>query len=313
MKPIIALLILSLLWGSSFLWTKGLLSLFESPTIVFFRSTFGLLALTPLLWIQRRHSTKQRISKFFLFVVALGAAIPWTILGFALEGIDTGLSGILNATTPMFTVIFSIFLLKTKPQSFQTVSLILGFIAVILLLTTSGQASGSQFSIVYALLMFCVTIAYALNSIWVKKCFSEIPAQILGFWTLLVSAVLNGIISLVIEPTAFVHLNNVDVIISLIVLGCFGSGFGYVIFYWIISVGGPVLASMVTFLAPFVTITLGVIFLGEPTHYGIIIGLILMIFSLIAMNWQTWKIRRLVKVTHRNKKQMINIDNSKST
>ncbi|MFK9092996.1 DMT family transporter [Bacillus salipaludis] len=302
MKPIIALLILSLLWGSSFLWTKELLTLFESPTIVFLRSTFGLLVLAPLVWMQRKHSIKKRISKFFLFVVALGAAIPWTILGFALEGIDTGLSGILNATTPMFTILFSILLLKTRPQSFQIVSLILGFIAVIVLLTTAGQAQEGQFSIVHAILMFCVTISYALNSIWVKKNFSEIPALTLGFWTLLVSAVLNGVISLINEPTAFLHLANVKVIISLIVLGCFGSGLGYVIFYWIISVGGPLHASMVTFLAPFVTITLGVIFLGEPMHYGIIIGLIFMILSLLAMNWQTWKKGRIMKAKkHSNK------------
>jgi drug/metabolite transporter (DMT)-like permease len=136
MKPFIALLILSVLWVSSFLWTKELLLLFESPTIVFFRSVFGLAALVPFVWIQKKHlAKKQQVSLYFLLVVALGAAIPWTILGFA---------------------------------------------SVVLLFVTSGHAPGSQFSIVHALLMFIITISYALNTILVKKNFSDIPALKLG-------------------------------------------------------------------------------------------------------------------------------------
>ncbi|WP_053368557.1 DMT family transporter [Bacillus sp. FJAT-27245] len=289
MKPLIVLLILSVLWGSSFLWTKELLPLLEPPTIVFFRSLFGLAALAPFLLLRKKQPSKrQQISPYFLLVVALGAAIPWTILGFALQGIDIGLSGILNATTPMFTVAFSIFLLKIKPQWFQLASLTLGFISVLLLFSTSGQASGSHFSMAHALLMFIITISYALNTIFIKKDFSSIPPLKLGAWTLFVSAFINGIISLTIEPAAFLHLANLKVGISLVILGCLGSGLGYVIYYWLISVGGPLLAMMVTFLTPFVSIALGVAVLKEPMHYGLVIGLFFMILSLLFMNYPVW-------------------------
>lgn len=283
MKSIIYLLVLSFLWGSAFLWTKELLNYFNPSTIVFFRCLFGIIALLPFLFL-KKDRMKIKIRPFFIFVLALGAAIPWNIMAFSLQGIDTSLSGILNATTPLFALIFSVFILKAKPSWNQSVSLLIGFVAVIALIVFSGQASGGQFSIFHALLMFAVTMSYALNSIWVKKYYSDIPAILLGFWTLLISAVINGSISIFTEPHAYLHLGTWETILPLLILGCFSAGLGYVIFYQIVSSGGPILALMVTFISPFIAILLGIFFLQEPFHRGIAIGLPLMFVSLLLMN-----------------------------
>lgn len=288
MKSIIYLLVLSFLWGSSFMWTKELLDVFKPPTIVFFRCLFGLIALLPFMLIKRNRMHLE-IRPFFLFVLALGAAIPWNIMAFSLQGIDSSLSGILNATTPLFALIFSIIILKTRPSWNQTTSLLIGFVAVIILMIFSGQTSSSQFSIFHAFLMFAVTMAYALNSIWIKKYYTNIPTILLGFWTLLISAVINGIISIFMEPYAFKQLGAWEIILPLLILGCLCAGLGYVIFYQIVSTGGPILASMVTFISPFVAIVLGIFFLQEPFHLGIMIGLPLMILSLLFMSLHTFK------------------------
>lgn len=294
MKSYIYLIILSLLWGSSFLWTKELLAVFAPPTIVFFRCLFGLIVLVPFLFL-KKNRIKLEIRPFFLFVLALAAAIPWNIMAFSLQGLDTGLTGILNATTPLFALLFSIIILKAKPLWNQTVSLVIGFVAVTILMIFSGQATGSQFSIFHALLMFAVTMCYALNSIWVKKHYTNIPAVLLGFWTLLISAVINGIMSIIIEPQAFIHIGSWEIFLPLLVLGCLSSGLGYVIFYQIVSTGGPLLALMVTFIVPFITIALGIFFLQEPFHLGIAIGLPLMIVSLFIMNIDFFKKRKNIQ------------------
>jgi len=104
MKSILLLLFLSVLWGSSFFWTKGLLNFFEPTSIVFLRSLFGLVALIPFI-ILSKDRLKFKVNPFFLFIVALAAGIPWIFMGYALKGIDSGLSGILNATTPLFAVL----------------------------------------------------------------------------------------------------------------------------------------------------------------------------------------------------------------
>lgn len=288
MKSIIYLLVVSFLWGSAFMWTKELLDVFKPPTIVFFRCLFGLIALLPFVLL-KKNRTHLKIRPFFVFVLALGAAIPWNIMAFSLQGIDSSLSGILNATTPLFALIFSIIILKTKPSWNQSTSLLIGFVAVIILILFSGQTTSSQFSIFHAFLMFAVTMAYALNSIWIKKYYTNIPTILLGFWTLLISAIINGIISVFMEPYAFKHLGTWEIILPLLVLGCLCAGLGYVIFYQIVSTGGPILASMVTFISPFVAIVLGIFFLQEPFHLGILIGMPLMILSLLLMNIHTFK------------------------
>ncbi|WP_438312028.1 DMT family transporter [Sporosarcina sp. FA9] len=300
MKPILYLLFLSLLWGSSFLWTKELLDHFSPTTIVFLRSLFGVLTLVPFLLLSKNRLS-FKVSPFFLLVVALAGAIPWNFMGFALKGIDSGLSGILNATTPLFAVVYTIILIKIKPLRNQIASLVVGFIAVLTLFIFSGQAPGSQFSAIHALLMFGATSGYALNSILVNKYFSDIPPLHLGFWTLAVGVLLNGPISLIIEPKALIQIGTKDVLLPLLVLGCLSSGLGYVIFYLIISTSGPILATMVTFIVPFVSITLGFLFLDEPLQIGIAIGLPLIILSLVLMNLHTFKFRNQINLRNQVK------------
>ena len=293
MKPVLYLLFLSVLWGSSFLWTKELLDYFEPTTIVFLRCLFGIAVLLPFLLVSKNRVGLLKVTPKFLLVVALAGAIPWNFMGFALQGIDSGLSSILNATAPLLAIVFSVFLLKIKPLRNQIFSLIIGFIAVVTLLVFSGQAVGGQFSLFHALLMFGTTSCYALNSIYVNKLYSHIPALQLCFWTLAIAVLTNGPISLLIEPTAILQLGSPSVFLPLLVLGSLGSGLGYVIFYYIISISGPLLAVMVTFIVPFVSITLGVIFLDEPLHIGIAVGLPLMIVSLLLMNLHAIKFRKI--------------------
>lgn len=292
MKPVFMLFILSLLWGSSFLWIKGLLDVFEPPSVVFMRCLFGLLILLPLV-LRMPGKFNWWPGWKFIGSVSLGAAIPWTVLAIALQGIDTTVSGVLNATTPLFAVVFSVFIFKMKPIWSQMLSLGLGFAAVVLLLVTSSGSGSGEFSFVHALLMLFVTVCYALNSMLVGRNYKEVPSVVLGFWTMFVSLILNGVLSLVIQPGAILELADLSVLGSLIVLGCLCSGLGYMIFYWITSNGGPLVALMVTFMSPFVTITLGVLILGEPLHWGIGVGLCLMVLSLVFMNLETIKARRL--------------------
>ncbi|MFC4410628.1 DMT family transporter [Chungangia koreensis] len=292
MKPVLMLLLLSLLWGSSFLWIKGLLDVFDPPSIVFIRCIFGLLILLPLV-LRMPGKFNWRPGWKFVGAVSLGAAIPWTILAMALQGIDTTVSGVLNATTPLFAVVFSVFVFKMKPVWSQMMSLGIGFVAVVILLVTSSGSSSGGFSFGHALLMLFVTVCYAMNSLLVGRNYKDVPSVVLGFWTMLVSMILNGVLSLIVQPGAILELADMSVLGPILVLGCLCSGLGYMIFYWITSNGGPLVALMVTFMAPFVTITLGVLILGEPLHWGIGVGLCLMVLSLVFMNLETIKARRL--------------------
>ncbi|WP_330948750.1 DMT family transporter [Virgibacillus sp. MG-45] len=283
MKAILLLLVLSLLWGSSFLWTKQLLVYFDPITVVFLRCLFGFVALFPF-WLRSKHKTKFRVNLLFIFIVSLGAAIPWSIVSISLTALDTGVAGILNATTPMLGLLLSIWVLREKPTGNQYAGILIGFFAVLSLLLFSGQATNAEFSIAHAILMLIATSCYALNSILVKKYFPTISALQLGMWTLGVAALLNGIISVIQQPAAILHVNTFPVIASLVVLGCLGSGLGYVLFYHLVISASPIFALLTTFIIPFITIFLGIFILDEPFHLGIGIGLPLIITSLFVVS-----------------------------
>lgn len=283
MKALALLLTLSILWGSSFLWMKQLLLYFDAYTLVFLRCTFGWLALFPF-WFLSKEKTKFRITLPFILTLSLGAAIPWTFVSVALTSLDTGVVGILNAATPVIGIILVMWLLKEKPRKQQLVGVLVGFTAVSVLLLLSGQAENTQFSLPHALLMLLATTCYAMNSIFVKKLFPAITAIQLGLWTLGIAAVFNGIISFIKQPSAILQLNEVSILIPLIILGCFSSGLGYLLFYHLVISASPIFALLTTFIIPFITLILGIGILDEPFHLGIKIGLPLMIISLIIMS-----------------------------
>lgn len=283
MKALLLLFTLSLLWGSSFLWTKQLLLYFDAYTLVFLRCAFGWLALFPF-WFLVKEKAKFRITLPFIVTLSLGAAIPWTIVSIALTSLDTGVVGVLNAATPVIGILLVIWLLKEVPSRQQIVGVILGFIAVSVLLLLSGQAENTQFSLPHAFLMLLATTCYALNSILVKKLFPMITAIQLGLWTLGIAAVLNGIVSFIKQPSAILQLNELSILFPLIILGCLSSGLGYLLFYHLVISASPIFALLTTFIIPFITLILGIWILDEPLHNGIKIGLPLMISSLLIMS-----------------------------
>ncbi|WP_226035191.1 EamA family transporter [Aquibacillus saliphilus] len=77
-----------------------------------------------------------------------------------------------------------------------------------------------------------------------------------------------------------------SIFFPLLILGGFSSGLGYVIFYRLVSTGGAVFGSFLTFLIPFVSVLLGVLVLKEPFGFTFLIGFILVLISLLLMNWQ---------------------------
>ncbi|WP_246569946.1 DMT family transporter [Lentibacillus saliphilus] len=277
------------------MWTKQLLVYFDPTTVVFLRCLFGLVALFPF-WLRSKHKIKFRVNLLFLIIVALGAAIPWSIVSISLTELDTGVAGILNATTPMLGLLLSIWVLRDKPTGYQYVGILIGFLAVLSLLLFSGQASNAEFSYVHAMLMLIATSCYALNSILVKKYFPTVTALQLGMWTLGVAAFLNGIISAFQQPLALLHLNTLPVIGSLFVLGCLGSGLGYVLFYHLVISASPIFALLTTFIIPFITIFLGIFILDEPFHLGIGVGLPLIITSLFVMTIKKDREKGKVKI-----------------
>ncbi|WP_407270321.1 EamA family transporter [Radiobacillus sp. PE A8.2] len=95
------LILLSCLWGSAFLRTKILLEHLYPVSLVFFRCLFGLLFIIPFI-IKIKISIRRSITFKFVVVKSLGAAIPWSMVSYALMHLHTSVSGVMNSFAAIF-------------------------------------------------------------------------------------------------------------------------------------------------------------------------------------------------------------------
>src|SRR4051812_42691621 len=119
-----ALLMLSLIWGGSFFFIKHLLEDFGPWTIAFLRSSFGLIAITTIMLVLRKPFELRKIQWFRMTVMALiNTAVPWAIIGFSETRLTSNMASILNATTPLWTIVVGALIFKASTNRVQWIGM----------------------------------------------------------------------------------------------------------------------------------------------------------------------------------------------
>ncbi|WP_404455357.1 aminopeptidase [Virgibacillus necropolis] len=275
--PVLALFGLSLLWGSTFYFTKMLLPDFHPVAIVFYRCLFGGIILFPFFLWKKTKKDFEKIPSLIL-ITLLSAGIPWVFMSLSLRGLDTTIGAVLNATGPIFGLIYSIVLLKLRVTKQELVSVFLGF-SGILLSFIMGFSSEVGFRLTSAgLLLFAVSL-YALSAVLAGKFLNHVSVFTLSFTTMLVGSAFSGIMMLWFDPLSFQSMDNFKNIGWFIMLGMFNSGLGNVLYFYLVKSGGAIFALLITYLMPITTILLGVLLLDESLGFGTIVALIFVLTS----------------------------------
>lgn len=201
---IFALLVLSTLWGSTFFWTKILLEDFHPISIVFFRCLFGVLFLLPFL-IKQRAFSKINIPPSLIAISFLGATVPWTLMTVSVQYLETALTGIINALTPIFGMVLSIIVLRNRAKPLDWASLCLGFFGVAFIFIMRGASiKGTELTGVAILLS--TILSYSSTSILSSKYQKQTSPYILAFTALLVATVVCGAMMLFVQPDSYKYL-----------------------------------------------------------------------------------------------------------
>lgn len=273
---------LSALWGSTFFWTKILLVDFHPISIVFFRCLFGVLFLLPFL-IKQRAFSKIKISPSLIWISLLGATVPWTLMTVSVQFLETTLTGIINALTPVFGMILSIFVLKHRAKPLDWLSLFLGFFGVVFIFIVQGKGIQSS-EFLGVMILLSATFSYSFTSVLSSKYQKQTSPYILAFTTLITATFVCGIIMIFVQPDSYVYLIDRNNFTVYLILGMLSSGLGFVVFYYLVAYGGPVYALFITYLMPGVTLILGYLFLDESVTGSMVIGLILILISIGIIN-----------------------------
>jgi len=285
-KHWIAFIGLGMIWGSSFLWIKIAVQEIGPNTLVAYRVLFGLLFGIVVVLFQRAKWPSTRKEWLPLLVLGLtNIAIPFFLISWGEQVIDSGVASILDATVPLFTILVAHFLLHDDKMTIPKVlGLLMGFVGVVVLMSKDiGASSGSllgQAAVIVA------SVFYAASSIIARKYTEDTPAIFRSVGPLVSATAVMWLATFLVESP--VKVPTIPLIwVALLWLGILGSGFAFILLYYLIHEIGPTRATMVTYLFPLSGVTLGVLFLHEQLTWQVLTGAVLIILSLVVANWRT--------------------------
>ncbi len=254
----ILLLMLSLIWGSSFILIKrglvGLSPMQLGSLRILFSAVFLILIGFKSLTEIKRHQWK-----YIMFTSFFGTFIPAFLFAIAQTQISSSVSSILNSLTPLNTLILGALAFGLTFKRSQIIGVIIGLIGTVLLIVNGAMNHPAQ-NYWYALLVLAASICYALNVNLLKKYLSDVkPLSITtgNFLVLFFPALL------VLLSTDFISvMNQPEVQHSLIfvaLLGVVGTGIANIMFFKLIQISSPVFATSVTYLIPIVAFFWGLL------------------------------------------------------
>ena len=265
-------LLLAAAWGSSFLFMRlGALE-FGAWSTAGLRIGIAALAMLPLLWLRCDLQLVRRKAVPLLLVGLLNTGIPFALYCYALQHISTGLTSILNASSPLFGALVAWVWLREAPNRWRLLGLALGFVGIALLSWNKVSLGGSQ-TIWAVLACLGATLCYGIAASCTRKYLGGVPPLAIT------SASLVGAALLLALPTAWywpAQMPGLSAWGALLALGLLCTAWAYVLFYRLIAEAGPAKALTVTFMVPLFALLYGALLLGEKVTpamagYGLVI------------------------------------------
>ena len=272
-----AYLALGTVWGCSFIFIELGLEFLTPFGVAFVRCALGAITLLIFTKIRKVDLPKDRKIWQKLWVVAmLLNVIPGVLFAFAQQYVTSVLASIINAGTPLMTLVFMLIVFreeKLKPE--QIIGLLIGALGVLTVVGVWKDLGDNQLVGVIALLIaiscYGASYPYSTRNVIPLKLKPEALATgqlIMASLTLLPFFLINGISNDFYRPQS---------VIAMLCLGIFGSGFAYIWNFAITAAAGSAIASTVTYLTPVVAVIVGFLYLGEVIVWHEIVGALIVI------------------------------------
>ena len=275
LRDISELIILSAIWGSSFLFLRLTSPVFGPIFLIEMRVLSGLAVLLPLVLFLGKLAEFQKHWKIIATVSLMNMAIPFCFFAFSAVYIGAGLLSIINATVPIFSACVAYVVYKERLSRSSLLGLLIGFLGVVVLMFNPGESFGSSgWLAILSALLACLLYGTAVNLT---------VNNLQGVSGLTITAGGLFVSSLVLLPFALWARPEVlpvgNIWWSVFALGIVCTGFGFVMFYRLIDRIGAGRAIMTTYLIPVFSILWGNIFLGESVTLIMVAGCILVLLG----------------------------------
>jgi drug/metabolite transporter (DMT)-like permease len=276
MSSLIRLTALAILRGSGFFWIAIALRGFSPIQIVLIRLALGALVLVLIARARGVPLPTGRLTWWHLTLAALFAnAIPYVLFAVAEQHVTSSVAGVLNATTPMWTLVIAFTTGHERRISApKAAGFLIGMAGTLLIF--SPWHSGSQIASLGGLACLAASASYGVSYVYMHRYLAQrgIPALALSAGQLIAGSVLLAVM-IPIDGLQPVHLRW-DALSALAILGVFGTGIAYILNYRLIADEGTT-ASVVNYALPVVAIILGAIILSDRITAQIIIGMLIVL------------------------------------
>lgn len=291
------LLALTILWGSAFLLTKIAVTALAPDLVVAGRLLVACLLLVPLAVLRRglggvRAPWSARLWVFLLLIAIFGNALPFSLIAWGQQRIDSALAGILMAIMPLATLGLSHYLVPGERLTpYRIAGFLFGFSGVLVLMgpdALRGAADGEG-SLLPMLAVLGGALCYAISAILARLRPASDALPSAAATTLLAAGLMlpfvlgPGDLDLPPEPT-------VASLAAVLALGAFSTALASILYFQLIKSAGPAFVSQLNYLIPLWAVAAGMLFLGERPEPEALYALVLILGGILLVQLERWRI-----------------------
>ena len=278
-------ILLGFLWGSSYLFIKiGVDAGLQPFTLVTLRLLVGLALLAAVVAAAREQLPRSaRVYGHLMVMAAFSVAIPFSLITWAEQSVDSTLASVLNGSVPLFVIVIAAFFLRDEPISVNRLAgLALGFIGVAILVgfDPADLVAGD---LAAKLALIGSSLSYAIGGVYARRMIHGLRPMIPAVFQVGFALVMVGLLALIFEQPLNIPMRP-DAILAVVWLGLLGSGAAYLLFFRLLGRWGATRTSMVAYLLPVFGIVLGAVVLSEEINASLLIGTALVIGGIALVN-----------------------------
>jgi drug/metabolite transporter (DMT)-like permease len=268
---------LGLIFGSAFLSVKVLVGAMSPMQVVAGR--LGLAALSVLVVLALRRdlpSMTRALLAGGAVLALLDCFVPYALIAWASQDLDSGMAAVLMSTLPLFTALFAARTLPDEQLSAAKIAgLLAGFAGVAVLVGPEALDPRGGVGLAHAAVL-CGAVSYGAAAVYARVlCRTEGVVDVTAVKLVLGAALAAGL-SLAVDGAPAVSLGTGEVV-ALVALGVVSTGLGRLVYLWAITEAGSVRASLVTYIIPIVALALGWLVLGEEIATGTVAGMAMIV------------------------------------
>jgi drug/metabolite transporter (DMT)-like permease len=278
------LLLLGAIWGGSFFFARVAVQVVPPLTLVLFRVAVAALALHLYLlgrdirfWDYRQHALE------FAGLGLLMNVIPFSLLFIGQTVLGAGVESILNATTPIWTVVVAAVLTVDEKVTLNKLAGILLGIFGLIVMIGPGALTGLGGPLWAELAVIGATLSYAFAGILAKR-FKGVPPTVTSTGQMTASTLIMLPLVLVYDGLPDIASIDTGIWLAILGLGLLSTAFAYILYFSIVRTAGATNASLVTLIVPVSAILLGTIFLGEHLAAHDFMGMALIALGLLTID-----------------------------